>query len=283
MANDGKALERLVALIESALGTDGVKVETRKRLPDRITGNLREHDVLVTITRRHHELRVAIECKDTSRPVTVQTVEAFHQKCRDTGIDQGAIVATSGFAGSAREKAAHYNIRCLDILSAESFSWMLGTTFTFLTRRLDAHSWKFFPEVEGIATKENMEILLGDGSVAPPKVWTQMALAVMNNWVDQHPEPVERHSIRVKVDAPDIQIRNPVTDARTAVRYAIVSLTYSVIREDVPFELSQYVDGKNRITDVAIADGPIGRVAFVYDEAEGGSVIFQASPKMKPG
>jgi len=54
MANDGKSLEQLVALIETGLGTDGVKVETRTRVPDRITGKPREYDVLVTITRAHH-------------------------------------------------------------------------------------------------------------------------------------------------------------------------------------------------------------------------------------
>lgn len=281
MAKDGKALELLVALIETALGTDGVKVETRKHLPDRITGKPREHDVLVTISRRHHKLRVAIECKDISRPITVQTVEAFHQKCQDTGIEQGAIVSTSGFASTAREKAAHYNIRCLDIRSANAFSWMLGSTFTFFTRRVDAHSWKFFPELEGIVSKENMEVLLGDGSVAPPQLWKRMSHAVMDQWVEKHPAPVEGHSIRCKIDTPDIVIRNTITGATTAVRYAIVTLTYSVIKEEVPFELSKYVDGETPITDVAVADGPIGRIAFVYNETEGGSVVFQASSKRR--
>lgn len=282
MANDGKALERLVALIETALGTDGVKVETRKRLPDRVTGKTREHDVLVTITRRHHELRVAIECKDRSRPVTVETVEAFHQKCQDTGIQQGAIVSTSGFAATAREKAAHYSIRCLDILSAEAFSWMLGSTFTFLTRRLDAHSWKLFPEEEGIVTKETMEVLLGDGRVAPPELWKNLSHAVINQWIEKHPEPVGRRSITVKVDTPDVLIRNTTTGATTSVRYAIVSLTYSLVNEEVPFELSQYMDGDNSISDVAVADGPIGRIAIVFNEKDGGSVMFQPFVRGKP-
>src|SRR6476469_9017906 len=111
MTNDGKHLERLVALIETALGTDGVKVEMRKHLPDRITGKPREHDVLVTITSAHHTVQIALECRDLSRPITVSMVEAFHQKCQDTGIEQGAIVSTSGFAQTARDKAEHYGIR----------------------------------------------------------------------------------------------------------------------------------------------------------------------------
>ena len=167
MANDGKSLERLVALIETALGTDGVKVETRKHLPDRITGKPREHDVLVTITRVHHTVRIALECRDHSRPVTVGMVEAFHQKCQDTGIQQGAIVSASGFAKTARKKAAHYDLRCLDLLKSETFTWMLAQNFTFLTRRIDAQSWVFFPAREGLVEKQNMEVLLEDGGEAP--------------------------------------------------------------------------------------------------------------------
>ena len=52
MVKDGKPLERLVALIETALGKEGVKVETRKRLRDRTNGKLREHDWNVSETAR---------------------------------------------------------------------------------------------------------------------------------------------------------------------------------------------------------------------------------------
>jgi hypothetical protein len=35
------------------------------------------------------------------------------------------------------------------------------------------------------------------------------------------------------------------------------------------------MDGDNQITDVAVADGPTGRIAIVYKESEGGLVMFQ--------
>ena len=278
MANDGKSLERLVALIETALGTDGVKVETRKHLPDRITGKPREHDVLVTITRAHHTVQIALECRDHARPITVGMVEAFHQKCQDTGIQQGAIVSTSGFARTAREKAAHHRIRCLDVLEAKSFAWMLAPSFTFLTRRIDAQSWLFFPEQEGVVEKHNMEVLLEDRREVPKAALINTAHAAMNKWIDEHPELVEKRAISFRIGTPGMILRNKETGATTPIRYAGLTLTYSIVQEDVPLQFSQYMDGDNQITDVAIADGPTGRIAIVYKESEGGSVMFQPRP-----
>jgi hypothetical protein len=278
MANDGKSLERLVALIETALGTDGVKVETPKHLPDRITGKPREHDVLVTITRAHHVVQIALECKDRSRPITVDMVEAFHQKCLDTGIQQGAIVSASGFAKTAREKAAHYGIRCLEVLEAESFVWMLAPSFTFLTRRIDAQSWRFIPEQEGVVENHNMEVLLEDGGEVPKAALNNTAQAAMNKWVDEHPEVVEKRIITLRIGTPGMILRNKETSATTPTSYADLLLTYSHVQEEVPLRFSQYVDGDNQITDVAIADGPTGRIAIVYKESEGGSVMFEPRP-----
>ena len=275
MANDGKSLERLVALIETALGTDGVKVETRKHLPDRITGKSREHDVLVRITRAHHVVQIALECKDRSRPVTVDMVEAFHQKCQDTGIQQGGIVSASGFAKTAREKARHYGIRCLEVLEAESFAWMLGSSFSFLTRRIDAQSWRFFPVHEGVVEKHNMAVLREDGGEVPKAALNNTAQAALNRWVEEHPELVEKRTIALRIGTPGMILRNKETGATTPIRYAELALTYSLVLEEAPLQLSQYVDGDNQITDVAIADGPTGRIAIVYKESEGGSVMFQ--------
>jgi hypothetical protein len=114
MANDGKDLQRLIRIIESAraAGTN-IKIDSPKFFTDKVTGKQREHDVVLTITHDHHELVVALECRDRSRPVGVDAVEAFHTKCNDTGIHSGVIVSSKGFYETARTKAQHYGIRCL--------------------------------------------------------------------------------------------------------------------------------------------------------------------------
>jgi hypothetical protein len=122
---DGKAFHRLVHAIESAIarGDANIRVETSKRIPDKVTGVPREHDVVLTIAREHHELVIALECRDLSRKIDVKAVEAFHSKCEHTGINSGIIVSARGFYKPAIAKATHYDIRCLTLEEAESFDW----------------------------------------------------------------------------------------------------------------------------------------------------------------
>jgi hypothetical protein len=53
----GENLQRLVRVLEQAI-TDApnVIVESPKRLPDKDTGKLREHDVVITFSFTHHNL-----------------------------------------------------------------------------------------------------------------------------------------------------------------------------------------------------------------------------------
>lgn len=44
---------------------------------------LREHDVVIRLPAGHPPLTLALECRDRSRPVGVEQVEAFNQKCLD--------------------------------------------------------------------------------------------------------------------------------------------------------------------------------------------------------
>lgn len=68
----GRSLEKLVAYLERHLADSGaVFVESPKRLPDKTTGKLREHDVVLTVNSGHHKILVAVECRDRSRPVGV--------------------------------------------------------------------------------------------------------------------------------------------------------------------------------------------------------------------
>jgi Restriction endonuclease len=127
MKNDGRDLQRLIRVIEQAraAGTN-IKIQSPQFFPDRVTGKPREHDVVLTIKHDHHELVVALECRDRSRPVGVGEVEAFHTKCRDTGVHSGIIVSSKGFRLTAREKAQHYGIRCLILDEVEAFGWLNG-------------------------------------------------------------------------------------------------------------------------------------------------------------
>jgi hypothetical protein len=142
----GRWLEKIIEMIElQANSRDGIKVEPRKRLRDKDTGRPREHDVVITITSGHHNpMIIALECRDRTRPVPVEAVESFHTKCARTGVHQGIIVSSTGFADTARVKAAAVGIRCLELNAAEQFDWCEAPgIFSRLKRLLDAKMTPF--------------------------------------------------------------------------------------------------------------------------------------------
>ena len=121
----GKRLEHLVAVLERILSGTAATVESQsRRLRDRDTGKVREHDVLITWDHGHHKILTAVECRDRSRPVGVPDVEAFADKCRATGVHSGVIVSAMGFRNSARTKAAARSITCMELSEAERFDWL---------------------------------------------------------------------------------------------------------------------------------------------------------------
>ena len=110
----GRSLELLVEKLERLLANDArVHVESPKKIRDTQTQKLREHDVVLTYNQSHHELIVAIECKDRSRPVGVPDIEGFYTKCCHTNINQSVIVSSNGFTKTALQKASIMGIKCL--------------------------------------------------------------------------------------------------------------------------------------------------------------------------
>lgn len=121
----GRKLETLVRALEDHCSNwVGAKVLSPAFLEDKVTGKRREHDVLIEMKQGHHNLKIAIECRDRKRPVGVPDIEAFGRKCEDTRINKGVIVSTSGFAQTAMKKAEQYGVKCLTLSEFEQFSWL---------------------------------------------------------------------------------------------------------------------------------------------------------------
>lgn len=124
MPRQGEDFHRLVEYLERAVSENpNVTIESPKLLSDKITGNLREHDIVLTYQYPQRQFVIAIECRDRSRKVGVAQVEEFYTKCRDTGVHKGVIVASRGFADSARKKASYYDIDCLMFAQVDAVEW----------------------------------------------------------------------------------------------------------------------------------------------------------------
>jgi Restriction endonuclease len=174
----GEALQRLVRTIESAMaaGNANIRIEVSKRFPDKITGTPREHDVVLTIAQEHHELVIALECRDRSRPVGVNAVEEFRSKCEHTGINSGIIVSARGFCKTAIQKATYYGIRCLTLDEAKSFDWCPASGVDTFHREMRGAHLNVLFDGDGIK-----ELQLKDGTPVTEDIVRTLALNLLNH------------------------------------------------------------------------------------------------------
>lgn len=262
MAKSGKSLEQLVTSLEKVLGKNNdVVVESKKYLTDKTTGRKREHDVVLTINHAHHQVIVAIECRDRSRPIGVDQVEGFWKKCQDTGVDHGVIVSTKGFYNTARKKSDFLGIRCLDIEEVDSFDWILAQGMHKFINRLLHHEWVFYPEKEGVADKSNMEVLDTDGNLLTQENLTSNALTQLGRLLHNKTEAVEKDIINVKFPGDNLILKNSDTGETTPVKYVIARLHYTIVDEFIPFKLVQYKDADEKITEAVVADLEFGDIS----------------------
>ena len=286
----GKALEQLVAAIEKTIADKGnVTIESPKHLISRVTGRRREHDVLLTIQQQHHKLRISIECRDRSRAITEDQVDSFHRKCRDTGVDQGIIVSTTGYAESARTKAAHLGIQCFDMQEAKSFNWMAMTHGHSCVRRLDHQYWRFniAGDAEAQVDKTNKEVLDENGVPVSEEILKAMGMRLLAEIIPDSVEPIEGVEFCVKFGGSGYSIRDNVTGETEPVREIFVHLTYSIKVQAVPMRLHRYgshSEGKT-IAEAAVAEFDLGgqnaKLMFIRKPNEGTAITLAVDKPTK--
>jgi Restriction endonuclease len=276
----GKPLEELVASIERALAhNQNVQVQSPAFLIDKVTGENREHDVLLTITGSHHSAMIGIECRDRSRKVTVNDVEGFWSKCQDTGIDHGIMVSPKGFSKSALGKAKHRGVRCLQLTEAKSFNWLLAGDCKSRHRNVLHTTWTFFPDVNLNPKPTAFTILSADGEPIQTSNLVGAAFAEFQKIPETEFEPGHGEK-RIIFNSPGLKIRNDESGSVHPVVQALAVIQYEVTEEVIPFTLHSYSESSTgeSITDAAVANinlgGIKGKVMIVFKENEGGQVVF---------
>jgi hypothetical protein len=100
--------EAVAVLYEQMEGIGEIKRNVY--LPDRITGQPRQIDVLLEITERGHSLSINIDAKFSATPLDVRDIEATKALSDATGINKTVIVTSNGFTKPAVSKADALNI-----------------------------------------------------------------------------------------------------------------------------------------------------------------------------
>ena len=116
-ARKGNLLEEIAAKLHTS---PGVKVERRVMLPpvnERFVKK-REIDVLITASVLGYSVQMAIECKNESRTIEPEYVDAFVGKLQYVGIPvrHGIFVSRSAYSQGAKERANEAGITLLNVV-----------------------------------------------------------------------------------------------------------------------------------------------------------------------
>lgn len=152
MSNDGKDIERLIALLERSLSPKGVQIEVNS--PDRIagktSGSLREVDVSLRSQVGSTEILIVLECRDHNTPQDVTWIEQLVGKRREIGADKIVAVSSSGFTSGATNYAVNNGIelRTIEEVNPEEISlWFDMTEIPFHERHYEFSRVDFSKEV----------------------------------------------------------------------------------------------------------------------------------------
>jgi hypothetical protein len=283
----GRSLEVLVSHLERVLAGDSVKVTSPMKLRDRFTSGLREHDVVLTIDQGHHQLLVAIECRDHSRPISVSQVEAFHTKCQDTGVAQGIIVSSKGFYHKAQKKAQQLGIRSFTLQEAVAFDWLLAPGMQVRKRRPTHLSLTMSVKQGTILSASAMcDVVDSQGTPVPMDLLQAEVLEQFRSvpWESS----ADTGECSLELEPLGLFIRANTTDAALPIEKIVCSLKYETVRVLAPFKLVRYVDEdkEKKITQAAVIDGSghglPGDIVIAYDPDEGGGVYLVKRSSDKP-
>lgn len=286
----GRSLEKLVAYLERHLTNhDMVKVESPKRLRDKSTGRLREHDVVLTIKSGHHTVLVAVECRDRSRPVGVPQLEGFAKKCQETGVVQGVIVSPCGFTKTAPAKARALGIRCLSLDQVKVLPWMLCEYLEIYRTSYGHVSFNIITENEFKKKPEHFKFETDEGEEITIDILRNNLISVLEKQRVSTPSKpnVGNYVKRIKLRPSNLSVLDSATGRRERVRHINTVVHCTAEMTKIPFVLQEYrVSGDTGcIAQLAKANLDLGfasgQLIINQKLGEGGEVVFIQNDKTK--
>ena len=123
------AFQRLVTLLTATLA-GRAQVTESAMLTDRVNGEQREVDILVTALAGGYTVQLGIEVISWTRPADTPWIEKMRAKHDNLPTDKLVLVSESGFYEPARRKAEFYGIEVLTLEEANEADWPLIATLT---------------------------------------------------------------------------------------------------------------------------------------------------------
>lgn len=105
-----REFERLITRIEKMLAPMGAEIKSPDRIPDKVTGQLREVDASIRHTVGSAPVLITVECRNRKGKQDVQWLEQVKSKKDSVGANQTIVVALDGFTAPAREYASQHGL-----------------------------------------------------------------------------------------------------------------------------------------------------------------------------
>lgn len=140
MPQRSNQFQRLITLINAGV-SGNAKVTESALLPDSVTGDKREVDVLIESEISGYDLKIGIEVVSYKRRADVTWVEKMRAKHECLPTNKLILVSESGFSSQAILKAGFYDIDTLTIEEAIDSEWELSKFLTE-TGRIEIISFK---------------------------------------------------------------------------------------------------------------------------------------------
>jgi hypothetical protein len=171
--------QRLIKTIYEQIVPEGATVTESGLVFDKDAETLREVDILVEYKYAGHQFRFIVECRDRSRPATVEWIDSLVGKANSLDVNKVIAVSSRGFAKAAIEKASKNGIEALSLKEATEADWKrfyikpgitvvsddnLKLEDVLYVRDSDYHSvaelgWDSAVEIDGVTAGELLEFI----------------------------------------------------------------------------------------------------------------------------
>lgn len=271
--------ERVMFIIEKALADkENITVESNKKLRDKDTSQMVEFDVIITYDQGHRKLIAGIECRDRSRPVQVDAVAAYSNKCRAANINYPIIASSKGFTKPAEKKATTLGIQCLDITKAESVNWMRAPGFSVFLRNIESTELLFTVDERAQNIKSYIIVDKAGNEITEKMIVDRVFQNFEKNPLKK--QVPGKHGMEINITPTGLFAKDTETDTTYSLKNIRARIRFTLEEHFGAWEFftSTDVDKDEKISDAAVAKiktGPLtGEMVFAKDDTGDIKVVF---------
>lgn len=157
------------------------------------------------------------------------------QKCKDTGINRGVIVSSKGFYKTARTKAAHLGIECLQFDRVDSFDWLVPSGMQFCETRIDDTHCTAIPDGALAKKPANFTIRGPEGTEVTNEILLQNVKKAVDKITEGQFLPEGAHKAQFSIQAPGFTIEDLDTGDVHPMKHFNLTTSLVVNHTEVPF------------------------------------------------